>query len=218
MEAGYKTVLLADRVYEKLEHDILFGIYPKGKILTELSLAGELGVSRTPIREAMRRLAQEGLISEQVNGKGSVVLGITKEDVEDIMEIRCRLEALAARYAARNITEEGLKELRHIVDLQEFYTQRGEAERIKEMDDQFHIAVCRHSGRRVLSDTLIPLHMRIQKYRRASIERLTHSADIAAEHRNMLNAIEARDGDLAERLAEEHLRHAAQRILQETPV
>ena len=101
----FKTISLATQVFEKLEEDIITGVYPRGEMLTELKLVEQLGVSRTPIREALRRLEQERLIAE--SGKGSVVLGITMEDLVDIMDIRQRIEGLAAYYAARNLTEEG---------------------------------------------------------------------------------------------------------------
>ena len=214
-ERPYKNILLADRVYERLENDIIFGRYAPGQVLTELGLAEELGVSRTPVREAMRRLAQERLIAEGEGGKGSVVLGITKEDVWDIMNIRLRLEGLASACAARNISPEGLEELRHIVDLQSFYTEKQDPGRIKEMDDQFHVEICRQSGRHVLADTLIPLLKRIQKYRRASIENPRRSAEIAVEHRKIYEAIAARDEAAAARLTEEHLQHAMDSIMQE---
>ena len=85
----FKTTSLADQVFERLENDIIQGAYPRGEILTELRLAEELGVSRTPIREALRRLEQEHLI--EVAGKGSKVLGITEDDLMDIMTIRERV-------------------------------------------------------------------------------------------------------------------------------
>ena len=85
----FKTTSLADRVFEKLENDIIFGVYPRGEILTELKLVEQLGVSRTPIREALRRLEQERLIAD--TGKGSVVLGITEDDLQDILNIRLRI-------------------------------------------------------------------------------------------------------------------------------
>ena len=114
-----RTVTLADQVFERLESDIIQGVYPRGEVLTELKLVEQLNVSRTPIREALRRLAQERLIAD--TGKGSVVLGITAEDLVDIMDIRCKIEGLASYYAAKNATPEGLERLRHIMDLQEFY-------------------------------------------------------------------------------------------------
>ena len=86
----HKSVSLADQVFEHLETDILSGKYLRGDILTENRLCAELGVSRTPIREALRRLEQEHLIEE--SGKGSLVIGITEKDLEDIFLIRERLE------------------------------------------------------------------------------------------------------------------------------
>ena len=115
----FKSTSLADQVFEKLENDIIQGVYPKGEILTELKLVEIMGVSRTPIREALRRLEQERLIKD--SGKGSVVIGITEEDLVDIMNIRQHTEGLAAYYAALNHTDEELKELAHIMDLQDFY-------------------------------------------------------------------------------------------------
>ena len=111
--AMFKSISLADQVFEKLESDIISGVYPRGEVLTELKLVEQLNVSRTPIREALRRLEQERLIQD--TGKGSVVLGITVDDLVDIMDIRIRCEGLAARYAARNRTEEEAKQLRHLI-------------------------------------------------------------------------------------------------------
>ena len=85
----FKTTSLADQVFERLENDIIQGVYPKGEILPELKLVDQLGVSRTPIREALRRLEQERLIED--TGKGSRVLGITEDDLWDIMTIRERV-------------------------------------------------------------------------------------------------------------------------------
>ena len=136
----FKTASLADQVFEKLENDIIQGVYPKGEILTELKLVDQLGVSRTPIREALRRLEQERLIAD--TGKGSVVLGITEEDLMDIMNIRQRIEGLAAYYATVNMTPEGREELAHIVDLQDFYFSKRDAENLRKVDDRFHDLIC----------------------------------------------------------------------------
>ena len=88
----HKTVSLADQVFEHLETDILSGKYQKGEVLTEMKLTAELGVSRTPVREALRRLQAEHIIEE--SAKGMVVMGISKQDLEDIFEIRAHLEGM----------------------------------------------------------------------------------------------------------------------------
>lgn len=207
----FKTTSLADRVFEKLENDIIFGVYPRGEILTELKLVEQLGVSRTPIREALRRLEQERLIAD--TGKGSVVLGITEDDLLDILNIRLRIEGLASYYATKNMTAEGLQELEHVLDLQEFYYSKGDTEHIREMDDQFHALICKLSGRSVISDTLLPLHRKTQRYRKASIEDKDRMAQVVKEHRKIFEAVSSGDADLAEQLTTEHIEHAKESML-----
>ena len=123
----FKTVSLADQVFEKLEDDIITGVYARGEILTELKLVEALGVSRTPVREALRRLEQERLIQE--TAKGSVVLGITQEDLLDIMDIRIRVEGLAASRAAQNRTAEDMEKLQNLCDMQDYYLGKMDLDR-----------------------------------------------------------------------------------------
>lgn len=207
----HKTVSLADRVFEKLEDDILFGRYAKGEILTELRLVEEMGVSRTPIREALSRLEQERLIAD--TGKGSVVLGITREDLQDILNIRLAVEGLATYYATLNITPEGLEELRHTVELQEFYTSKQDPGHIKEMDDQFHNLICTLSKRQVIADTLLPLQRKIQKYRRASVADSERAIAVNKEHRAIFEAMQNGDAELAQKLTTQHIKNAKASIL-----
>ena len=208
----YKTTSLADQVFEKLENDIIQGVYPRGELLTELKLVEQLGVSRTPIREALRRLEQERLIED--TGKGSRVLGITVEDLEDIMNIRERIEGLAAYYATVNLTEEGLKELSHIVDLQEFYFSKRDKEHLRQVDDAFHDLICTLSGRSVISDTLIPLMRKTRHYRRVAIDNWERTTNTMNEHKAIFQAIADRNAELAQELATAHIFHAKQYMLE----
>ena len=208
----YKTTSLADQVFEKLENDIIQGIYPRGELLTELKLVEQLGVSRTPIREALRRLEQERLIED--TGKGSRVLGITIEDLEDIMNIRERIEGLAAYYATVNLTEEGLKELSHIVDLQEFYFSKRDKEYLRQVDDAFHDLICTLSGRSVISDTLIPLMRKTRRYRRVAIDNWERTTNTMNEHKAIFQAIASRNAELAQELATAHIFHSKQYMLE----
>ena len=208
----YKATSLADQVFEKLENDIIQGIYPRGEVLTELKLVEQLGVSRTPIREALRRLEQERLIED--TGKGSRVLGITMEDLEDIMNIRQRIEGLAAYYAAKNLTDEGLKELAHIVDLQEFYFSKRDKEHLRQVDDAFHDMICELSRRSVISDTLIPLMRKTRRYRRVAIDNWERTTISMNEHKAIFHAIAERNADLAQELATTHIVHAKRYLME----
>ena len=208
----FKTVSLADQVFEQLETDIITGVYPKGEILTELKLVEQLGVSRTPIREALRRLEQERLIKE--SGKGSVVLGITVEDLIDIMEIRQWVEGLAVYHAVKNMTDEGLERLESIGQHQDFYYSQRDLERLRQMDDQFHNAIYEIGGHMVIQDTLQPLHRKTQRYRRFSIQddiRLTASV---GEHKAILDAIKKKDAQLAKELMTQHIKNAKQYMIE----
>ena len=208
----FKNQSLADQVFQRLENDIIRGFYPRGDILTELKLVEQLGVSRTPIREALRRLEQERLIAD--SAKGSVVLGITEEDLEDIMNIRLRIEGLAAYYATVNMTPEGLAQLSHIVDLQDFYYSKLDTERLRQVDDQFHDLIYELSKRTVIRDTLLPLHKKTQRYRKASIERTERLAHSVAEHRGIFEAMASGNAELAQSLITEHIEKAKKNMLE----
>ena len=209
---SFKSTSLADQVFDKLENDIIQGVYAKGEILTELKLVEQLGVSRTPIREALRRLEQERLIED--TGKGSRVLGITKEDLEDIMNIRQRIEGLAAYYAAKNITPDGLRELTHIVDLQEFYFSKRDKEHLRQVDDEFHDMICALSGRSVIADTLIPLMRKTRRYRRVAIDDWERTTNTMNEHRRMFEAIASGNAELAQELATQHIIQASRHMIE----
>ena len=209
---NYKSTSLADQVFDKLENDIIQGIYQRGELLTELKLVEQLGVSRTPIREALRRLEQERLIED--TGKGSRVLGITKEDLEDIMNIRQRIEGLAAYYAAKNITPDGLRELTHIVDLQEFYFSKHDKEHLRQVDDQFHDMICILSKRSVIADTLIPLMRKTRRYRRVAIDNWERTTNTMNEHRRLFEAIASGNAELAQELATQHIIKARRHMIE----
>ncbi len=209
--AEFKTVSLADQVFEKLENDIITGVYPKGEILTELKLVEQLGVSRTPIREALRRLEQERLIAE--SGKGSVVLGITVEDLMDIMTIRQQIEGFAAYYAAENLTEDSKDALLQIGKLQDFYYEQKDMERLRQMDDRFHDAIYELCGRSVFHDTLLPLHRKTMRYRKASLSDEKRLPFTVSEHKKILQAIVAGDGKLAQAEMTEHIKNAKENMI-----
>lgn len=209
--AGFKTVSLADQVFEKLENDIILGVYPRGEILTELKLVDQLGVSRTPIREALRRLEQERLIAD--SGKGSVVLGITVEDLMDIMNIRQHVEGLASYYATKHQTPEGIGQLRHIIELHDFYAEKRDFENMRQLDDQFHDTLCLMSGRTVIRDTLAPLLRKTRRYRKISIQDEHRLMKCVQEHKEIFEAVASGDPELAYQKTSQHIVNAKENLI-----
>ena len=212
MRVEYKTVSLADQVFERLEAEILSGKYQRGEVVTELQLCAELGVSRTPVREALRRLSQEHLIED--SPRGTVVLGVVRKDFEDMCAIRLRIEGLAVRGFIDNLTEDSLRQLREAVEFQEFYLNKSDPDHIKAMDSRFHELIYQNCGSAILCDTLSPLHKKVQKFRRLSIEQAGRAETSVREHRAIYEAIAAKDADLAERLMNEHIGNAMQTIIE----
>ena len=208
----FHTASLADQVFEKLESDIIHGVYARGEVLTELKLVEQLGVSRTPIREALRRLEQERLIED--TAKGSVVLGITADDLVDIMNIREQIECLAAYYACINMTPEGLKELEEIVDLQDFYFSKWDTDRLRQADDRFHDAICELSRRTVIRDTLVPLHRKTRRYRKSAIQNKDRAVLSLQEHRAIFNALKEGDPEKAKDVMKTHIAKAKKYMLE----
>lgn len=207
----FKSISLADQIFDQLENDIIMGTIPRGEILTELKLVEMLGVSRTPIREVLRRLEQERLIKD--TGKGSLVLGITEDDLLDIMNIREKIEGLSSYYATLNLTQEGREQLAHIVDLQDFYYAKGDLDHLRQVDDQFHDTICYLSGRSVITDTLIPLHRKTRKFRRISINDPDRIPKTQREHKEIYQAIISGNAELAMELTNLHIVKAKEHMI-----
>lgn len=202
----HKTVSLADQVFDRLETDILSGKYTPGEVLTELRLTEDLGVSRTPVREALRRLEQEHIV--EMSTKGIVVLGVTDKDIEDIFAVRLHVEGMAAARAAKSENISYKKELQEAIELQEYYVGRHDADHIKYMDNRFHELVYRLSGSGVLYDTLLPLHKKTQKFRKVSVQNESRAERSLQEHRAIYDAICAGDAAAAEAAMTVHVQNA----------
>ena len=129
------------------------------------------------------------------------------------MNIRQRIEGLAAYYAAKNITPEGLRELTHIVDLQEFYFSKQDKEHLRQVDDAFHDLICTLSGRSVISDTLIPLMRKTRRYRRVAIDNWERTTSTMNEHKKLYEAIAAGNAELAQDLSTAHIIHAKEHMI-----
>ena len=189
----------------------LTGVYARGEILTETKLSEKLGVSRTPMpRSPCAVWEQERLVVG--TSRGMRVVGLDMRDIEDIYEIRSRVEGLAARRAADRAKPEQLDELKRILDMQEFFTIKEDSDSIIDADNHFHDMLYRLSGSLVLYDTLAPLHRKIVRYRKVSIGHAGRAKESYAEHKAIYEAVAAHDPDEAERLVLYHTVNARNSI------
>ena len=211
MTDGKITVSLADAVYEQVERDILTGVYRRGDVLTELRLSDQLHVSRTPVREALRRLEQDDLVECQ--GKSIVVMGVTHQDLLDILEIRLRLEGLATAMCCRRITPQELTTLDEIVTMQDFYVSRNLPDRIQESDSLFHQTIYAACGSRMFEKQLTNLHKRLVRYRKLSVSNKHRAQESTDEHKEIFQALADGDAERAEALAVRHVERARDNIL-----
>ena len=203
---------LEEKVYLALQEQILSRKLRTGEAITEMKLSKALGVSRTPVREALQRLDREGLI-KLVPNKGAVVLGISEQDLIDIYKIRMRLEGLASRIAAENANDELCKELRDNVDLTAFYMGKGDIEKVKNLDSEFHDIIYRSCESRMLGKILSELHRYIASYRKLSLAVDGRIEKSLAEHREIYEAIIAGNAEGADALMSAHVERALTNLL-----
>ncbi len=206
----HKPTSLSEEIFLRLQEDIINGTYPRGALFSENALVEKLGVSRTPIREALHRLQEEHLID--LGKKGIMILGVTVEDLIDIYEIRVRIEGLAAAFCAVRASDEDLEQLTDAIRLQEYYVGLHDADHIKSFDSTFHEAIYRLSGSAVLRDILLPLHKKVQKYRKASVESDSRAVKSLEEHKEIYNAILQHDPLRAEEAMRRHVQNAKTHI------
>lgn len=203
---------LREEVYDALRRAIVQGELPPGKRVVETEVAGRLGISRTPIREALRKLEAEGFLSK---GQGSslVVSEMSLEEVEETFGIRAVLEGFAARLAAERATPEGIAGLEKILKRSEAFVEGKPPGRLLEWNTRFHDGLNTLSGSAQLQQLLQGLHDKILCYRRITLEVGPSPKQWLQEHRAILQAIRDRDPDRAERLITQHVHQKKEAVL-----
>ncbi len=202
---------LRGRVFHEIREGILSGKYKQREELKENTLAHELGVSRTPVREALRQLELEGLV-RIIPNKGAYVIGLTEQDIRDIYAARSMLEGLCARWAAEHITPEQKKELAENVDLAEFYAQKRNYVQVCELDTRFHEILYQASKSRIMEHMMLNFHHYVERVRRMSLATEGRAKQSNREHRLILQAIEEKKPERAEELAHQHVLSTVQNI------
>lgn len=204
---------LREIVFEAIREAIIQGKLEPGERLMEIQLAEELGVSRTPVREAIRKLELEGFVV-MIPRKGAYVAGISLHDITDVFEVRAALESLAAGLAAERITEEELEELdRRLVQIAEVSNGKSDLDVVVERDTNFHDVIYKASRNKTLMQILSRLQDQIQRFRTTSLAQPGRTKIAVKEHRQIVDAIANRDVELAQTLAREHIESAEQSML-----
>lgn len=206
------AVLLEEQVFLQLEEEILSGKLRSGEQLREQALSARLGASRTPVRGALHRLKEAGLVEISAN-RGATVIGVREEDIADTYRIRMRLEGLASAMAAKRMSDEDRRALTESVELSEFYFRKRDAEKLREQDTVFHRIIYEASGNRLLSKILTDMHRNIKLYRKRALSNPERTESSVREHREIMEAILAKDAELADKLTSRHIERAMENAL-----
>jgi len=203
---------LRELVFETLREAIINGVLKPGERLMEVQLAEELGVSRTPVREAIRKLELEGFVV-MIPRKGAYVAGISLKDVADVFEVRAALESLAAGLAAERITDEEIEELERVLVKQQSLAESDRLEDIIRADTDFHDVLYRASRNERLIQIVSHLREQIQRFRTASLSQPGRMRLALEEHKEIVEAIAERNVEKAQALAREHIENAEQSMI-----
>src|SRR6056297_1383377 len=203
---------LREVVFEVVRKSIILGKMEPGERLMETQLAEQLGVSRTPVREAIRKLELEGLVV-MVPRRGAYVASMSVKDISETFEIRAALEGLAASLAVEKITPDELESMEVNVLKMSQYIEEKNIEMIVETDEKFHDILISAGRNQKLSQMISLLREQIKRFRLASLSKDNRQSLVLGEHRQILEAIADRDQTRAQLLVEEHIANSEDSLL-----
>lgn len=203
---------LREVVFRTLRNAIVQGEFQPGERLMEVTIANKLGVSRTPVREAIRMLELEGLVV-MIPRKGAEVAKITVKDLKDALEVRMAIEALSVRLTCKRITEEGKNELKQAcISFREAINSKL-VPAIVEADETFHNTIYRLSGNPKLIGIAQNLREQVYRYRVEYVKDFSYHDNLVTEHDQITNAILLGDVETAEHVMNEHIYNQEQIVI-----
>ncbi len=206
---------LRDVVFENLRTAILEGNLKAGQRLMEVQLAEQLGVSRTPIREAIRKLELEGLVV-MLPRKGAYVANMSFKDLIDVLEIRASLEGLAASLAAERRNDEDIIDLEKLAKEFETCVRETNIEGVLKTDIDFHEKIFMMANNKKLYQLITSLWEQVHRFRVTYVSDYDASLSLVEEHNKILQAIKDGDSELAKKYATEHIELAEQFFMEKT--
>lgn len=202
---------LSSLLFEKIQKDILSGEMKSGDKLTEQKICDRYKVSRTPVREALRQLEKEGLI-ENIPNRGAFVLGFSKQEIRDMLDLRTAHEMLAVKWAVERMSDKEMEDFGETFDFMEFYTAKGDLDRMISINSNFHKSIYEGAHNRMLQQTLSSYQLYI---RYGSISDYSHPKEyleeLLEEHRKIYEAMKARDAEAAMEAMKEHMLRSKER-------
>lgn len=205
------TILsLPQNLFNQLRDDILQGKIGPGEKLTEQRICKEYKVSRTPVREAFQKLELDGLI-QIIPNRGAFVIGLSRQDIEDMYELRKAYEAIAVRWAIERMTNREFEELEEAYDIMEFYTQKGEAEKMLQINMHFHDLIYSATKNRMLQHVLSSYQIYTKNTKVSSEYIRAYLEEVLEEHRQIFLAFKAKDKEAAALAAVRHMENGKRR-------
>lgn len=198
---------LTSMIFEKIREDILIGKYTSGEKIVEAKLAEEFGVSRTPVREALKQLELDGLV-DNIPNRGVIVKGISNQDVEDIYTIRIAIEGIAVKWAIERMDDNDLQKLKEIFELMEFYTFKKDIDKIAELNTKFHETIYNATKSRYMEHVLKDFQYFMKTTRYKSLRAPGRIESTLEEHREVLEAFTAKDKEKAAKAILKHVNNS----------
>jgi len=203
---------LREVIFDTLREAIIIGELKPGERLMEVQLAEKMGVSRTPVREAIRKLELEGLVN-MIPRRGAHVADLSVKDIMDVLEVRASLDGLAAALAASRITDDELKELKQVQIQFANYVEKDNLQGSIRKDVEFHDIIYRASRNDKLMQIISNLREQIHRFRVIYLKDYISPKDIIKEHAEIYDAISARDEEAALKVAQMHIRNQETTII-----
>ena len=208
------SIPVREKVYEYLKSSVLSGRFNPGKRLTEEHLASEIGVSRTPVREALHKLESEGLI-KSLDTRGFIASADSKDEIEEMFDIRASLEGYALRLASEIISEETLKGLDGFIENAEDALKRKKINEIFKWNTRFHDALYDLVAHKPRFHRLITnMRKYVLRYRKDTLHYLDGAKRTIDGHRKIMMALRLKEPDLCERIMREHIQEAKEDAMQ----
>ncbi len=195
---------LREVIFSTLREAIIMGELKPGQRLMEVQLAEKMGVSRTPVREAIRKLELEGLVI-MTPRKGAHVAKLTEKDIIDVLEVRAALDSLATSLAAERITDDEIKALKHVQSQFENYIQKDNLQGIIKKDIEFHDVIYRAAKNDKLTQISNNLREQVYRFRVIYLRDYSSNDELIKEHKNIYDAIVNRDATMARDSAKQHI-------------